>query len=122
MKYFKNMEWIYVLVDDRLPVNKKTGRIIFGHSETREGNQNPQETWVSLIEKAYAKVHGCYGNLIAGYIDEGVQELTGYAPEKILIRDEKTGNFPHRMLQNYKGGDASLDIKDGFWEFLMDQK
>jgi hypothetical protein len=28
--------------------------------------------WVALVEKAYAKMHGCYGNLISGYIDEAV--------------------------------------------------
>jgi hypothetical protein len=25
-----------------------------------------------LIEKAYAKMHGCYENLISGYVDEGI--------------------------------------------------
>lgn len=108
LRFFKNMEWIYVLIDDRLPINKKEKKVIFGHSDG-----NPQEMWVSLIEKGYAKLHGCYGNLISGYIDEGVQELTGFQPEKVLIRDEKTGNFPHKMIVNY-GKD-----KDGFWEFLM---
>jgi hypothetical protein len=37
-------------------------------------------------------------------------------PEKILIRDEKTGNFPHKMIKNYG------ENKDGFWEFLMARK
>jgi len=54
--------------------------------------------WVPLIEKAYAKMHGCYENLISGYVDEGIQELTGMQPEKILIRDEKSGVFPHKMI------------------------
>ena len=68
-----------------------------------------------MIEKAYAKMHGCYGNLISGYIDEGVLELTGYQPEKILIRNEKTGCFPHKMSENYGG-------KEGFWQFLRERK
>ena len=110
-RFFKNMEWIYILVDDRLPMDKKTKSVIFGHTDG-----NPGEMWVSLIEKAYAKLHGCYGNLISGYIDEGVQELTGFQPEKVLIRNEKTGAFPHKMIVNY-GKD-----KDGFFEFLMHRK
>jgi hypothetical protein len=31
-------------------------------------------------------MHGCYENLISGYVDEGIQELTGFIPEKILIK------------------------------------
>ena len=31
-----------------------------------------------MIEKAYAKMHGCYENLTSGYVDEGIQELTGF--------------------------------------------
>ena len=71
--------------------------------------------WVPLIEKAYAKLHGCYENLISGYVDEGIQELTGMQPEKIFIRDEKTGVFPHKMIKLNYGG------SDGFWAFLKDR-
>ena len=72
--------------------------------------------WVALIEKAYAKMHGCYGNLISGYIDEGIQELTGFQPEKVLIRNETSGVFPHKMIEQHYGG------KDGFWDFLKNRR
>jgi hypothetical protein len=91
LRIFKNFNWIYVIIDERVPVAIAPGpkQPIFGQCK------DPHETWVAMIEKAYAKIHGCYGNLISGYIDEGVQELTGFQPEKILIRNEKTGCFPH---------------------------
>jgi len=74
--------------------------------------------WVQLIEKAYAKLHGCYGNLISGYIDEGVQELTGCQPLKMPIRDEETGEFPHKSLKvNGKRWD-----EDYYWLFLKNMK
>ena len=66
IRIFKNFKWIYVVVDDRIPVNKKTKKPIFGHCV------KVNELWVALIEKAYAKLHGCYENLTAGYIDEGI--------------------------------------------------
>lgn len=109
LRIFKNMNWIYILIDDRVPVDKNKNTQVFGRAK------NAHEMWVALIEKAYAKLHGCYGNLISGYIDEGVQELTGYQPEKILIRNETTGVFPHKMIENYGG-------KEGFWQFLRERK
>lgn len=100
IRIYKNFKWIYVITDERVPAEMRKDpddpegkkmklQPIFGQCK------DPQETWVAMIEKAYAKVHGCYGNLISGYIDEGVQELTGFQPEKIMIRNEKTGCFPH---------------------------
>lgn len=35
------------------------------------------ETWIPLIEKAYAKAHGDYASLDGGYQCEGVEDLTG---------------------------------------------
>jgi hypothetical protein len=72
LRFFKNFEWIYVIIDDRIPVNKESKLPVFGSCKSQN------ELWVSLIEKAYAKLHGCYEQLISGYIDEGICELTAF--------------------------------------------
>ena len=38
------------------------------------------ETWVPLIEKAYAKLHGNYDHLDGGFDGEALEELTGFVP------------------------------------------
>lgn len=43
------------------------------------------ENWVCLIEKAYAKLHGCYEALISGFIDDAMTDLTGFVAEKIIL-------------------------------------
>lgn len=35
------------------------------------------ETWVPLIEKAYAKAHGDFAAIKGGWIDDGIEDLTG---------------------------------------------
>lgn len=109
LRFFKNFEWIYVIIDDRIPINTETKQPVFGSCK------NAHELWVALIEKAYAKLHGCYEQLISGYIDEGICELTAFQPEKILIRNEKTGDFPHKTIKDQYGNDS----ENGFWEFLL---
>ena len=66
------------------------------------------ELWVPLIEKAYAKVHGCYETLISGFIDDALADLTGQVSEKIKMHN-KNGLFPGKGI-----GD-----KEQFWQFLM---
>lgn len=66
IRLFKDFNWIYVIIDERIIVDKKTGKPVFGHCKDQH------ELWVALIEKAYAKMHGCYENLISGYVDEGL--------------------------------------------------
>lgn len=65
IRIFKNFQWIYIIVDEKIPCNKKKEPI---YGKCRSIN----EIWVPLIEKAYAKAHGCYENLISGYVDEGI--------------------------------------------------
>jgi hypothetical protein len=55
-----------VIIDERIPVDHLTRLPVFGACKS------PHELWVALIEKAYAKMHGCYENLISGYVDEGI--------------------------------------------------
>ena len=93
IRLFKDFTWIYVIIDERVIVNKATGKPVFGRCKSQH------ELWVSLIEKAYAKMHGCYENLISGYVDEGLQELTGFQPEKIVLKGAKNGLFPNKMIE-----------------------
>lgn len=45
--------------------------LLFARSETEN------ETWVPLIEKAYAKLHGNYYSLSGGQTSEAIEDLTG---------------------------------------------
>ena len=59
-----------VIVDDYLPVEKRTKRPVYAQSK---GN----EIWVMLLEKAWAKVNGGYVNIISGLPCEALEFLTG---------------------------------------------
>ena len=87
-KFYKNYKWRYVIIDDRLPclkvndVSVEHPRLIYGKC------RNNNEFWVSLIEKAYAKLHGCYEKLNSGFIDDAIQDLTGLNTRRILLGEE----------------------------------
>ena len=51
--------WRYVHVDDRIPCGRN-GTPHFARSI------NTNEVWVMVVEKAYAKLHGCYEALAGG--------------------------------------------------------
>ena len=87
-KFYKNYKWRYVIIDDTLPclkvndVSMERPRLIYGKC------RNNDEFWVALIEKAYAKLHGCYEKLNSGFIDDAIQDLTGLNTRRILLGED----------------------------------
>jgi len=115
IRFFKNYKWCYVIIDDRLPAQKKGYegmKLVF--ARCRAAN----ELWVPIIEKAYAKIHNCYEALISGYIDDGLADMTGLVSEKVKLQKEfkkkgvKYVKFPHPNLNR---------SKDELWSWLREK-
>ncbi|KAH7337137.1 hypothetical protein B0J17DRAFT_600095 [Rhizoctonia solani] len=96
--FFRDGVWVDVIIDDLLYISvpkydklspdernlyhgerekynstaRKGGKALYF---ARGGTEN--ETWVPLIEKAYAKLHGDYHSLHGGLASEGIEDLTG---------------------------------------------
>lgn len=75
-QFFKNGKWQYVIVDTRIPYNQQGKTPLYGQCA------DPNEFWVPLMEKAYAKLHGNYEILNGGSMAEGLVDLTGGASDK----------------------------------------
>ena len=66
--------WEDVIVDDCLPVHPGTKNLAFG-KHLKENDKGI--IWVSLIEKAWAKLNGNYDRVILGSVDLGFIHLCG---------------------------------------------
>ncbi|KAI5465326.1 hypothetical protein BGZ63DRAFT_373306 [Mariannaea sp. PMI_226] len=122
--FFRDGEWIYSIIDDKLYLKSpcwdspsmqrdllqqidredvenyyrktyQTGSKALFFAQCKDQN----ETWVALVEKAFAKTHGDYASLSGGWIGEGIEDMTGGVTTELLASD-------------------ILDI-DAFWENEM---
>jgi hypothetical protein len=80
LRFFQSSGWRYVIIDDRLPTHKGRHALVFAHCHDRS------ELWVPLIEKAYAKLFGCYEALNSGLIDDALVDMTGLVAEKTKLK------------------------------------
>ena len=87
VRVFKGGKWRVVTIDDRLPAKRATRTLMYAAGVTPSGEGPPSSPgrqrimWLPLLEKAYAKAHGCYENLAKGTIQYGLKDLTGGAPQ-----------------------------------------
>ncbi|XP_013401269.1 calpain-5 isoform X3 [Lingula anatina] len=78
-QFWRYGEWIDVVIDDFLPTIG--GQLCFVHSTSKN------EFWSALLEKAYAKLFGCYEALDGGSLEEALTDFTGGIAEDINIKE-----------------------------------
>ncbi|KAJ9603751.1 hypothetical protein H2200_011937 [Cladophialophora chaetospira] len=100
--FHRDGEWHQCIIDDKLylraPAYDESGDVVLTQYGIRRTDQEDQyqelfqrgskslyfaqcrdqnETWVSLLEKAYAKAHGDYASISGGQTGEAIEDLTG---------------------------------------------
>ncbi|XP_033745701.1 calpain-B-like [Pecten maximus] len=102
-------KWTEVVIDDYLPTDGF--RLIYGRNR-----EQPDEFWPSLLEKAYAKLRGCYQGLSGGKLDDAIIDLTGGISERIDMKNKSDipNNLYNLMWKCYKMNSmlgASINLK-----------
>jgi hypothetical protein len=106
-------EWVPCVVDDNLYLNEtdfdfygdvydSTGKRARKHRKEKQTGsdavyfarcEDQNETWLPILEKAYAKVHGDYESINGGWPGEAVEDMTGgvtttIASNRVLSKDK----------------------------------
>ncbi|KAL8853966.1 MAG: hypothetical protein Q9221_001274 [Calogaya cf. arnoldii] len=110
--FHRDGSWNQTIIDDKLYLvaadfyesidDKKTWedvRRVDAEEEYRKANQtgsrslcfaqcaDQDETWLPLLEKAFAKAHGDYGSIEGGFTGEAIEDLTGGVTTELLSTD-----------------------------------
>ncbi|VDO28898.1 unnamed protein product [Onchocerca flexuosa] len=92
--------WIEVVIDDLLPT--RDGKLLFARSKSSN------EFWSALLEKAFAKLYGCYENLVGGQLADALQDISGGVAETISVQKQlmndptdSSGNLFHTIKQAF---------------------
>ena len=93
-----------VIVDDYLPVNKRTKQPVYAQSKGKE-------LWVMLLEKAWAKVNGGYANIISGLPCEALEFLTGLGSlafdTENLSDEDDLNEYKYEIIKNVQIADKN---------------
>ncbi|XP_012691698.1 calpain-5a [Clupea harengus] len=110
-RFWRFGEWVDVVIDDRLPT--VDGNLVYCHSN------DSNEFWSALVEKAYAKLYGCYEALDGGNTADALVDFTGGVSEPMDLdegqfsTDEAACNelFERVLKVHNRGGLISCSIR-----------
>ncbi|KAM4567199.1 calpain-5-like [Odontesthes bonariensis] len=110
-QFWRFGEWVDVVIDDRLPT--VNGQLVYCHSN------DSNEFWSALVEKAYAKMSGCYEALDGGNTADALVDFTGGVSEPMDLTENgykgdegKTTELFERVLKVHnRGGLISCSIR-----------
>ncbi|GFR44609.1 hypothetical protein Agub_g5892, partial [Astrephomene gubernaculifera] len=97
-QFFKHGCWQQVVVDNYLPCVSGQERLAFACSAV------VGELWPSLLEKAYAKIHGSYYALSGGSVTEALVDLTGGVGLKVRTDAPPYWHHPAAAAAAASGG------------------
>ena len=110
-RMFRNCKVHHIIIDDKVPcMERSNGHCIPAFARCR----NPDEFWVSLVEKAYAKLNIRYINLTSGFIDEALQDLSGLAPEMMRFSTETDHETFWQMFKTLSYTDSLMGASLNF--------
>lgn len=110
--FYRDGEWIYSIIDDKLflkspcwdspsmqrsllqQIDREDVERVYRETYQTGSqalffaqNKDQNETWVPLVEKAYAKAHGDFASLGGGWIGEALEDLSGGVTTELLASD-----------------------------------
>ncbi|RMZ95081.1 calpain-3 isoform X2 [Brachionus plicatilis] len=110
--------WIYgtwkdVVIDDYLPVGPDNKLIFCKNRDVKN------EFWCALLEKAYAKVCGCYEALEGGFTTDALIDMSGGIEEIYNLINIRKTLYSNRFFPSHDT--QSLDHKT-FWSILIEAR
>ncbi|KJZ76472.1 hypothetical protein HIM_04201 [Hirsutella minnesotensis 3608] len=143
--FFRDGEWIYSIIDDKLYLRSPSWdcpsiqRDLLSHIDREDVERvyrktyqtgskalffasckdDENETWVPLMEKAFAKAHGDYASISGGFVGEGIEDLSGGVTTEllssdILDSDEFWENEMSRVNQEFLFGCSTGLMEHGY--------
>lgn len=124
--FYRDSEWRSEIIDDKLYLTKPDydesilERLLWEDRErvssedeykkvyqTNSGAlyfaqcEDPNETWLPLLEKAYAKAHGDFATIDGGFTGEGIEDLTGGVTMELFSTDilDKDAFWTNELLR-----------------------